>query len=169
VTQWSHVKSAGLFRAATSPYDGSVARVTNRITIQRPIEDVFAVLTDVEQTATWFPGDVEEHWTSPPPHGVGSTRHAVVTMFGRRTENDAVTTEYDPPYRAAIRGTTPNAPFEAGLTFARDGDGTHVEVTSEFFLTGWTRPMGALVAAAYGWAWGRGLKNLKAMMESAER
>ena len=83
-------------------------RVTNRITIRRPIEDVFAVLTDVEKTGTWFPGNVKEHWTSPGPHGVGSTRHAVVTTFGRRTENDAVTTEYDPPHRAAMRGTSPS-------------------------------------------------------------
>ena len=50
-----------------------MSNVTNRITIQRSIEDVFAVLTDVEQTGTWFPGDVEEHWTSPTPRGVGST------------------------------------------------------------------------------------------------
>ena len=39
------------------------------ITIDRPIEDVFAVLTNVENTGAWFPADVEEWWTSPPPHG----------------------------------------------------------------------------------------------------
>ena len=53
-----------------------MSKVTNRITIVRPIDDVFAVLTDVEKTGRWFPGDVEERWTSSPPHGVGSTRHA---------------------------------------------------------------------------------------------
>ena len=142
------------------------ARVTNRITIQRPIEDVFAVLTDVEKTGTWFPGNVEEHWTSPPPHGVGSTRHAVVTTFGRRTENDAVTTEYEPPHRAAMRGTSPNAPFLATLTFAPVGDGTNVEVTSEIWLRGAARIFGPLVGVAYGWGWSRGLANLKRLMES---
>jgi uncharacterized protein YndB with AHSA1/START domain len=74
-----------------------MSSVINSITIRRPIEDVFAVLTDVEQSGKWFPGNVEEHWTSPAPHGVGSTRHAVVTMLGRRTENDAMATEYQPP------------------------------------------------------------------------
>jgi carbon monoxide dehydrogenase subunit G len=143
-----------------------MARATNAITIRRPIDDVFAVLTDVEKTGTWFPGNVEERWTSPPPHGVGSTRHAVVTMLGRRSENDAVATEYDPPRRAAMRGTSPNAPFDATLVFASDGDGTRVEVTTEFHLRGWTRVFGPLVAAIYGWAWARGLRKLKAMMES---
>ena len=143
-----------------------MASVTNRITIRRPIEDVFAVMTDVEKTGTWFPGNVEERWTSPPPHGVGSTRHAVVTMLGRRTENDAVTTEYDPPHRAAMQGTTPNAPFLVTLTFATVGDGTRVEVTSEIGLRGASRIFGPIVAAVYGRAWARGLTRLKQMMES---
>ena len=64
-----------------------MAHVAAATTIARPIDDVFAVLTDVEQTGRWFPGDVTERWTSPPPHGVGSTRHAVVTTAasGART------------------------------------------------------------------------------------
>jgi len=54
--------------------------VTSSIVIGRPIEDVFAVLTNVENTEKWFPTKVREWWTSEPPHGVGSTRHAVVTV-----------------------------------------------------------------------------------------
>jgi len=80
-----------------------MSSVTSRITIGRPIEDVFAILTDVEKTGLWYPVDVEEHWTSPPPLGVGSTRHAVVRMGGRRSENDAVVTEYDPPSGRRLR------------------------------------------------------------------
>ena len=143
-----------------------MASVTSSIVINRPIEDVFAVLTDVEQTGKWFPGDVQEHWTSPPPRGVGATRHAVVNMFGRRTENDAITTEYDPPHRAAIEGTTPNAPFAAVLTFAPEGGGTRVVVTTDFRLRGAMRVMGPLITAVYGRGWSRGLANLKGLMES---
>ena len=142
-----------------------MSTVRNSVTIGRPIEDVFAVLTDVEKTGAWFPSNVEEHWTSPPPHGLGSTRHAVVTTFGRRRENDAVVMEYDPPARAAMRGTTPNAPFVVTLVFAPDGDGTRVDVTSDIALRGWTGLFGPIVAAGYGWAWNRGLKKLKQLME----
>jgi uncharacterized protein YndB with AHSA1/START domain len=145
-----------------------MSRVTKRITIRRPIEDVFAVLTDVEKTGIWFPGDVEEHWTSPLPHGVGSTRHAVVRMRGRRTENDAVVTEYDPPYRAAMAGTSPNAPFVATLVFSREGEATFIEVTTEFALRGASRFAGPFFAAWYGRAWARGLETLKGLMESGE-
>lgn len=66
--------------------------VHSSIVINRPIGDVFAVLTNVENTGKWFPGDVKEWWTSPPPHGVGSTRRARVKMGLMSTENDAVAT-----------------------------------------------------------------------------
>lgn len=140
--------------------------VIKSITIRRPIEDVFAVLTNVENTGTWFPGNVEEHWTSPPPRGVGSTRHAVTTVLGRRFENDAVVIEYQPPHRAAMRGTSPNAPFVATLTFRTGDDGTRVEVTTDIALRGAMQILGPLVETMYGWAWGRGLANLKRLMEA---
>ena len=142
--------------------------VSSSITIARPIEDVFSIMTDVEMTGRWFPGNVEEHWTSPPPHGVGSTRHAVVTMLGRRTENDAVTTEYDPPRHAAMRGTSPNAPFEVTLAFTRRSNSTQVEVRSSINLTGFGRLLGPPVAWIYGRGWRRGLRNLKDLMETGK-
>ena len=143
-----------------------MATVHSSITINRPIEDVFAVLTNVENVGKWFPGDVKEWWTSPPPYGVGSTRRARVKMGLMTTENDAVATEYQPPHRAAMNGTSENAPFLATLTFAPDGDGTRVEVTSEITLRGAMRIVGPLVTALYGRSWARGLANLKRMMES---
>ena len=141
---------------------------TNTIVIQRPIEEVFGVLTNVENTGKWFPANVEEHWTSPPPHGVGSTRRAAVTMLGRRTENDAVATVFEPPHRAAMQGTSPNAAFLTTLTFQDDAGGTRVYVETGFTFRGTQRLVGRLFAGWYRRAWDRGLENLKRMMESGE-
>ena len=99
-----------------------------QITIARPIEDVFGVLTNVEHTAKWFPVDVDEHWTSPPPHGVGSTRHAVINAFGRRSENDAIVTEYDPPHRGVMVVDTPGVTATVALDFTPVDGGTRVDV-----------------------------------------
>ncbi|MBA3741106.1 MAG: hypothetical protein H0W98_08195 [Chloroflexi bacterium] len=52
------------------------------VEIRRPIEDVFAFLTDVTLTGRWYPAKVEEWWTTAPPHGVGSVRRARVTVMG---------------------------------------------------------------------------------------
>ena len=144
------------------------SRVSSSITIGRPIEDVFSVLTNVENTEKWFPAKVKERWTSEPPHGVGSTRHAVVTMGWFRSENDAVATVYEPPHRAAMKGTSSNAPFEATLTFESAEGGTRVEATTELFLRGPAKLFGAMFARWYGRSWDRGLVKLKMMMESGE-
>jgi carbon monoxide dehydrogenase subunit G len=142
--------------------------VHSSIVINRPIEDVFAVLTNVENTGTWFPGEVKEWWTSPPPHGVGSTRRARVKMGLMTTENDAVTTVYEPPHRAGLKGTSKNAPFEAMLTFEPVEGGTRVESNIDLLMRGPARLFGGMFTRWYGRSWDHGLVNLKRMMEAKE-
>jgi uncharacterized protein YndB with AHSA1/START domain len=141
---------------------------THSIEIRRPVEDVFAVLTNVELTGRWYPAEVEEWWTTPPPHGVGSVRRARVRVLGRATENDAIVTEHDPPRRAAMKGLSAMAPFEATLTFEPTDAGTRVEVASAFHLRGPMRLIGPLFLGSYERGWERGLATLKRMMESGE-
>ena len=89
-------------------------------------------------------------------------------MIGRRTENDAVVTVYEPPDRAVMQGTSGNAPFVATLSFAPDGDATRVEVTTEITFSGAMRILAPLVMSVYGRGWAPGLATLKSMMESGE-
>jgi len=145
-----------------------MSRVSVSATIRRPIEDVFAILTDVERTADWFPADVEERWTSPPPHGVGSTRHAVVRVGGRTSENDAVVTAYDPPRLAAMRGITPGAEFDAVLRFSEIEGGTRVEVDVDLAARGLRRLVMPVFASWYRRSWRAGLATLARRMEAGE-
>lgn len=138
------------------------------VEILRPIEAVFAVLTDVTLTGRWYPAKVEEWWTTPPPHGIGSIRRARVTAMGRATENDAVVTEYEPPRRAAMKGLSSMAPFEVTLDFQPIAGGTHVVVDSTFHFRGFMRLIGPAFAGSYERGWDRGLANLKRMMEAGE-
>ena len=145
-----------------------MAPARHTIHIRRPVEDVFAVLTNVELTGRWYPARVEEWWTSPPPHGVGSTRRARVWVLGRAVENDAVVTAYDPPRLAAMKGTSPSAPFEATLGFEPEGDGTRVDVETAFHLRGIMKLVAPMFVRNYERGWARGMANLKRMMESGE-
>ena len=126
------------------------------------------MLTNVELTGRWYPARVEEWWTSPPPHGVGSTRRARVWVLGRPMENDAVATACDPPHLAAMKGLSRSAPFEIRMRFEPDGDGTRVDVESAFRLAGLMKLIGPLFIGPYERAWARGLANLKRMMEAGE-
>ena len=138
------------------------------VEILRPIEDVFAVLTDVTLTGRWYPARVEEWWTTPPPHGIGSVRRARVMVLGRASENDAVVTRHDPPRLAAMRGLSSSAPFDITLTFEPIEGGTRVDVDSTFRLRGLMRLVGPLFVGPYERGWDRGLANLKRMMEGGE-
>jgi len=142
--------------------------VQSSVVIERPIEDVFAVLTNVENTGKWFPGNVHEWWTSPPPHGVGSTRRARVKMGPFTIENEALATIYEPPNRAVMRGTSKNAPFEAELRFTAVDGGTRVDTRIDFFMTGATRLLEGVFIRRYGRSWDQGMVSLKRMMESGE-
>ena len=144
------------------------SRVSSSATIGRPIEDVFAALTNVENTEKWFPAKVKEWWTSEPPLGVGSTRHAVTAMGWFHAENDAVVTVYEPPRRAAMKGTSKNAPFEATLSFSTVEGGTRVDVATDLFLRGPAKLLGPMFIRWYGGNWDRGLLKLKALMESGQ-
>ena len=144
------------------------SRVSSSVTIGLPVEDVFAVLTNVENTEKWFPAQVQEWWTSEPPHGVGSTRHAVARMGWFRSENDAVVTVYEPPRRGVMKGTSKNAPFEATLNFSPVEGGTRVDVATELFTHGPAKLFGPMFLRWYGGNWDRGLLKLKALMESGE-
>jgi carbon monoxide dehydrogenase subunit G len=142
------------------------ARASSSITIDRPIDDVFAALTDVENTERWFPIDVREWWTSEAPHGVGSTRRARVRIGWLRTENDAVVTVYEPPSRAGMKGTSKNAPFEVTLDFDPVGSATRVRASIKLFLSGPARLVEQPFIRWYGRNWDRGLVRLKELMES---
>jgi uncharacterized protein YndB with AHSA1/START domain len=138
------------------------------VEVRKPIEDVFAVLTDVTLTGRWYPAEVEEWWLTPPPHGVGSKRRARVKLMGRATENDAQVTEYDPPRRAAIKGLSRSAPFEVTFLFEPIDGGTRVNVDSTFRLGGLLRLIGPLFIGPYERGWERGLLRFKRMMEAGE-
>jgi uncharacterized protein YndB with AHSA1/START domain len=143
-----------------------VSRVRNSVVIARPIQEVFAVLTDVENTGTWFPGDVTEWWLTEPPHGVGSRRRARVKVGPLTVENDAVVTAYDPPRHAAMRGLSRSAPFEAELRFQLVPGGTRVEVETVIQGLGPMRLLMPMFGRMYGRSWRIGLVRLKAMMEA---
>jgi len=144
----------------------SIAALT--VTIKRPVEDVFAVLTHLENAAKWSRA-IEETLTTPGPMGIGTRRRAVVPTFGgRTTENEMELTEFVPNRRLAMRSIS-GFPFEVRISidFVPLGDGTRLDWLVSFDPGGLLRPMAPLLAAVYKRAFAKDLENLKAMMEAS--
>ena len=137
------------------------------VTIKRPVEDVFAVLTHIENAAKWSRA-IEETLTTPGPMGIGTRRRAVVPTFGgRTTENEMELTDFEPNRRLAMRGIS-GFPFEVRIVieFSRVGDATRLDWLVSFEPGGLLRPMAPLFGAFYKRSFAKDLENLKAMMEA---
>ncbi len=141
--------------------------VSLSVTILRPVEDVFAVLTDVGQAAKWSRA-LEEQLITPGPLRVGSRRRAVVPGFGGRTmENEMELTELEPDRRLAMRGVA-GFPFPVRIVADLEpvADGALLRWTTYLEPGGVARLLGPVLAASYKRSFAKDLANLKSMMES---
>lgn len=141
---------------------------TASVVIDRPVEDVFAVLSDVEQTTLWYPTVIEERWTSSPPDGVGSARIAVSKSYGVRQENEAVVTVFDPNRALALESVRSQVPFTVSIRFEPTSTGTHVDWHVEMMPTGIYKPVVSMSFGPFIKQLQAALGNLKAMMESGQ-
>jgi uncharacterized protein YndB with AHSA1/START domain len=143
-----------------------VAAFDSSITIDRPIEDVFALLSDPERTSSWSSLAAEETLTSERPIRVGSTYRVVGKGFGRRAMRENEVTEFELNRRWAVRSRSGSPATRASATFQPVDGGTRVDFTVEAELTGVLRLAAPLVMTIGKRQWDRDLRNLKALMEA---
>jgi uncharacterized protein YndB with AHSA1/START domain len=144
-----------------------VATTSLGVTIARPVEDVFAVLSDVENVPRWSRNTIEEKLMTPGPLGVGSRRRAVLKGFaGRPMVNEAEMVEFEPNRKMVVRLIDAPVPARIVIDFLPVGEGTRLDWTAEVTPRGLLRPAGPLMLRLYRWAFQKDLDNLKALMES---
>ena len=96
------------------------------IDIGRPVEDVFAYLTDVKNNLDWESGVVESELTSDGPIGVGSKGRRVEKFFGTEKSTWEVT-EYDANKRAAVRFDSDRAVGDGSFELEATENATRME------------------------------------------
>lgn len=146
-----------------------MAKVHLSVTIDRPVSDVYDVLTTPELTPRWSASAIEEHMTTPGPPAVGSRRRATLRrMGGGTTENEIEIVELEPERRVAVRSLESIAPFTASWTFMPVGGGTRVDWDWDFQLTGPLRLLGPLVTWSFARSFQHDLERLRSMLEDRE-
>jgi uncharacterized protein YndB with AHSA1/START domain len=98
-------------------------KVERTLVIHRPVDQVFAYLSDVEHGPTYISGQREAHKTSTGQFGVGTT-FATQSRLARRRSTHEVT-EYEPNRRLAWKATS-GAPATTTWTFEPSGPSTRV-------------------------------------------
>ena len=90
-------------------------RFENTVTIQRPVEEVFAFLADFENIPMWNYAIEETSKASAGPVGVG-TRYRQTRSVPTRSGEDFEVTVFEPTRRLAIHGQI--GPFQAQISYA---------------------------------------------------
>ena len=143
-----------------------MARFDVGVTIKRPVEDVFAVLSDFSNGTKWASGAVEPaKKTSAGPIGVGTTWHGVGKVAGRRFDTDVTCTEFEANRKVAITLTKP-FPTTSVVTFESVAGGTRVGQTVEAEPGGFFKLAEPLVVTIAKRQFQSDLDNLRDLMDA---
>jgi hypothetical protein len=96
--------------------------------IDRPVEDVFAGLANVDRAPDWNPGVTEVRRSSVSPLEVGSTMVYVGKFLGRNFESPSKCTEYIPNERLTTK--TVSGPFHLEIENTLESVDGGTKVTS---------------------------------------
>jgi Predicted integral membrane protein len=94
--------------------------------INRPVEDVFAVLSNLENNLMWDSVALEVKKTSEGPIGVGTTWRIVQKALGKRIEIEAEFTEYESNRKTTLNITSGPFPGAVRRTYEPAKGGTQV-------------------------------------------
>jgi ribosome-associated toxin RatA of RatAB toxin-antitoxin module len=97
--------------------------------IGRPVEDVFAVIRDVDRTPLWIPGLSEVHITSDGPLEAGSTLVYQGTFLGRGYTSPVLCTGLTENKQYATRTTAGPFYLETDITLEPVAEGTRITAT----------------------------------------
>lgn len=107
-------------------------RLERTVTTDKPVEKVFAYLSDFTTTTEWDPGTVRTTLTSG-DGGVGTVYHNVSKFAGRETELDYTVVEHEENQRFALEGKNKTVTAHDLMTFASTPTGgTEVRYVADF-------------------------------------
>jgi uncharacterized protein YndB with AHSA1/START domain len=98
-----------------------MVRVDVDTTIDRPVEEVFAYLTDIDRQPEWVAPMTESRKTSSGPTGVGTTFQQAVKFMGRSMDLNGEITSYQAPNLYAFQAK--NGPMHMEMQFTLQSDG----------------------------------------------
>ena len=101
-------------------------RIVESIVVDRPREEVWAVVADLDTHTAWRPALREFRKVSEGPLDVGTRIREVLVWRSREIVIDDVVTAFEPPRRFGLRGTWDAADFELDLVLEPSGQATTV-------------------------------------------
>lgn len=106
-----------------------MTRIEHSVVIERPVEEVWAYISDPTNNTVWQGPVIEVR--SKPTIEVGSEVTEVMKFLGRRVETTWVVTEHEPMRRSAVRTTSGPVPMRGGYLLEPVDGGTRFTMDSD--------------------------------------
>jgi uncharacterized protein YndB with AHSA1/START domain len=108
-----------------------VVRAEETVFIERPIEEVFAYLTDLERVPEWQTNVLFLQLQGPGGLRTGARLVELRKFLGRKVESVVEVTKYDPPHRYTTKVQSGPIPFEISNLLSESGGGTRIDAAIE--------------------------------------
>lgn len=106
-------------------------KIRNSFQINRPVEEVFAFVTNIDKLPLWAGPVTEAKQTSEGPIGVGTTQTQTAQFLGRKVETNQEVTEYELNKKFSTKATSGPLPMEVRYTFESVDGGTMVQLEGD--------------------------------------
>jgi uncharacterized protein YndB with AHSA1/START domain len=144
--------------------------VVTETTIDRPVEEVAAYVSDPTNAPEWYVNIASIEWKTSPTLEVGSKMDFVAHFLGRRIAYTYEIAEYVPNERLVMRTSQGPFPMETTYTWERAGtDGTRMTLRNRGEPSGFGNIAAPLMARAMKRANRKDLANLKEILEGTRR
>ena len=134
------------------------------VTIERPVEDVFAYVSEVTNLADWQESAVAAEWIER-----GKRFRERRTFLGRTAEVELEVTSYEQVRRFDVKSVSGPVRFEIRHAFAASDDGTLLQVTAEAAVGGALRFAAAMAKKQAERQFRSDLERLKEVLEEERR
>ena len=143
-----------------------MVQVEKSVVINRPIEEVFAFLTNPENITMWAGPVKEARQTSEGPVGIGMTSIRITEFLGRKSEDSYVVTEYEPNRKFAQKATSGSLQTTEIMTFKSVEAGTKVTIAGEVEASGFIKMAEPVFARVAKRQFETDMSNLKDILEA---
>ena len=143
-----------------------MAKAEANIVINRPANEVFAYMTDVEKETEWQAELLEAKQTSAGPLSVGTTVREVRNFMNRRMEVVFEITEFEPDSKMSFKSISDPFPMRGRYSLEPVEGGTSVTFFIEGELTGVFKMAELIVAQTAKRQINADLSRLKTHLES---
>ena len=141
-------------------------KMSNSVEIRRPLEEVFAFMSNIEHEPQWRPNVMEVKVTSGLPLRQGSTYLYVVKMMNRQMRTEGKITAFEPSRGWAFESVSGAFPVKGNVAFEPANEGTKVTLGGETTLRGLLNLFAPIMRGMMGRQVSGDLQNLKKLLES---